>query len=1405
MSSGGPCSVWRVVLLALCVAACVDQSIGAKFLKADSEVISPSISDVLPHAIPSEGDVPVTIKGKDFGGAGSVTLAGKPCTIIRWLWEEIECRAAIGLQADTVVTVRNSMGQLTSSSFRFAPPSIFSLTPCSAPTNGGTRITVVGSSFGAAEQNIRLSVDGNPLSILSHNHTTVVAVTGAGQGFGHSIQVHVDGADSEPAQFNYEPPHVDSISPATADPTSKAVVTVSGYNFGTFGDVSLDGVRCRVLHYSDESIQFQVPISQGQELRVTVTVSNQSSNSVSFSFTPPFVKSIQPSKGPTHGEFNMTLEGINFGSKGKVFIGGSECVVQSYSNERAVCTVMAGQGAGLDVYIRSSNQNSNKLQFSYLGPILKSIHPSVGAFQTRTVVTIQGQHFGQQGLVSVGPGECTILKYSDSEIQCRVGSGQAGSVHMLSLEVAGQQSNALQFLYSAPSLESVTPSNGPTDGGVQLTITGSDFGMDTSVTVNGNPCPVSTRTRKLIQCELPPGQGAGVPVRVLAAGYETAGLKFSYNQPVIIHVTPSKLDHFGGEVLTILGDNFGLSANVSIGQRECAVQKQTHHSISCVTPNGSLVADLYVAVANQRSTSIPVTFQRPPPEPIIFNLSPPDADTSGGILLTVTGQNFVADSVVTVGSRPCPVVTVTNTSIACSLPSGEGSAESVHVFGSHQVSNPLFFRYHAPRILNFVPHMIDSNGGETVHIFGRNFGLNRTQVTIGGEKCTILSQRHDELFVVAPPYKNGGLSAAVVVTVHDQSAQSEEPMVYHLPPPPVITNLTPLAADTKGGTVLTLTGVNFDQDGTVYVGGSLCPVQTYTDTEVTCVLPSGQGGTFFVYITVKGQKSPSLLFGYASPVISTVRPAKIPYNGGTITVSGSNLGSTDSTVTIEKTDCPILSHTHSEILCQAPPGQGHKLELLLTVGDQHSNVVTVDYEPLPLYMSAHRPLPTVSNVRPVTGDTRGDYKLTIMGSHLNYSAEGSVSIGDMPCPIVAHDDERIVCTAPEGQGQRLDVALSLDGQNVTVPLAFDYQPPVISFVAPDAIPAYGTLELTVAGINFGRYGASVTVGEKNCEITRQVHTMITCTVTDRFEEGKQTVIVSVDGRRSNPIDVRCIAPPPPPVIQDIHPSTADTTGGMPLTVTGHDFGVSGIVTVGVTTCRASLYNSTRIVCSIPPGEGANVSVTVTTFGQKSDPKPFSYNKPWITQVYPRVLIADSLLTIVGTNLGVENTSVSIGGSDCPIRDLNQTELTCLIPLIQEPGQKEVVVQVSGQLSNSLFFDYFAEGQPSTAEQIAESLPNVSASSNGLSLEVVSESNETLPLSSAQLVNLFNSASDQLSVTSLPAVDEPVAGSRVNHSRTWDSYREAKAAIDAMVKQINNRLAMNSTQLNSSQFNSTHLQ
>ena len=208
-------------------------------------------------------------------------------------------------------------------------------------------------------------------------------------------------------------------------------------------------------------------------------------------------------------------------------------------------------------------------------------------------------------------------------------SGLSDSSDIADVSISGTSvriSPLLFFSYSAPVITDLNPINGPTTGGYVVTITGRNFGnhwnermaYDGRVRFNMSLCsPQQWQSDSSLRCAVPAGKGRNVPVLIeIPAGQprdkctgdfigntttflntreERCGScqgcrTFDYDPPFIIELragTNQKPETYlfrGGELMTVIGNNFGIDAKVAVGPglELCCIEMR-RDSLCCFT------------------------------------------------------------------------------------------------------------------------------------------------------------------------------------------------------------------------------------------------------------------------------------------------------------------------------------------------------------------------------------------------------------------------------------------------------------------------------------------------------------------------------------------------------------------------------------------------------------------------------------------------------------------------------------------------------------------------------------------------------------------------------------------------------------------------------------------------------
>ena len=302
----------------------------------------------------------------------------------------------------------------------------------------------------------------------------------------------------------------------------------------------------------------------------------------------------------------------------------------------------------------------------------------------------------------------------------------------------------LAFDYHTPEIFTAVPALIATAGGTLVEIHGRHFGNVSNgvvATIGADICNKTTLIHDgLIECEAGPGFGIGRVVGV-QIGSETmlnTSVTVSYASPVITRADPALVNARGGDV-HFYGRGFGATQPqhlaIAFDGEDCAQFSwiSDSHFIARVPPGIGSVINVSLSVYNQSTSSTGLVAYA---SPLIYSAQPLMANTSGGIMVTLSGKNFGDASQtigvplnVSVGGRWASVVEkLSDSRIKFLLPEGCGREPIVVVAGDQRgpvaPAEEFFYIYATPEIVQLTPNSSMSTiGGTIVYIHGKHLNL----------------------------------------------------------------------------------------------------------------------------------------------------------------------------------------------------------------------------------------------------------------------------------------------------------------------------------------------------------------------------------------------------------------------------------------------------------------------------------------------------------------------------------------------------------------------------------------------------------------------------------------------------------------------------------------------------------
>ncbi|XP_026953774.1 plexin-B3 isoform X6 [Sagmatias obliquidens] len=214
---------------------------------------------------------------------------------------------------------------------------------------------------------------------------------------------------------------------------------------------------------------------------------------------------------------------------------------------------------------------------------------------------------------------------------------------------------AVELLCPAPSINAIEPLTGPPEGGLALTILGSNLGRDfadvqDAVSVAGRPCspdPSLYRISARIVCVTSPAPNGTVGPIQVAVKSRPPGIStqhFTYQDPVLLSLSPQWGPQAGGTQLTIHGQHLQTGGNISafVGSQPCRIREPVcPEAIVChTTPQaspGEAVVRVVFGRAQRTLLASPFHYTA---DPQLVAAEPSVSFRGGGRLIRVRGTGL---------------------------------------------------------------------------------------------------------------------------------------------------------------------------------------------------------------------------------------------------------------------------------------------------------------------------------------------------------------------------------------------------------------------------------------------------------------------------------------------------------------------------------------------------------------------------------------------------------------------------------------------------------------------------------------------------------------------------------------------------------------------------------------------
>ena len=921
-------------------------------------------------------------------------------------------------------------------------PIIQSVTPPEIALFGRSTITVRGESIASMLFESKVYVGTELcLDVVKLNPTTLTCTAPAaleGNDAIGPVAVTVailtkNGTNVEVLKYGLS--HVTTIFPQRLESVGGQKVTIRGELLGGHGKgpgfpekplIILAGTACTKAERTQNKNEFTCisgASKPGEALAATVIVAKgEKINEITDSIVdviPPQIVSLSPTEGPTFGENDVVIDGSGFGNEGEVvsaFVGNTPCLKTTLvSKTRVVCVApKRNQGAGIElVRVEVSNipstpisNTTDSIQYGYVDFGLLRLDPPKGPAYGNVTVNIFGRYLGIKSgkhmspEIRIGGVPCItseLKKEGTTEfVTCVTPPSVPGSKDVTITVNDVTSSPTLSYEYRSPEIFTLSPTGGPTYGGVTVDVRGEGLGTEYDAPLvkfgKGSVCehPDIIVPHTHLRCLLPSTVTPGATVVTVSvngvaseAATSDARSNFQYAPPTIASMTPTSGATYGDWMLEIIGENFGRGSGSSntrvlVGGLECRdVDVVGERTVRCLSPPSVPgKTKVVVEVGGVPSTTLSFVTMTGPAVDLV---SPSNGPSYGGTTLIVSGthladlNNVNVDVEVTVGGRKCTNVAAKSEShVECVAPASDGNEENidlpldvtVKVLGiSTKVGT---YTYQRPQINNIEPSQGPTRGGTQLTLIGNHLeGTDKLPpiVTLGGvegttaAECKVISSTKRTLHCVTGDHVTSG-PVPVFVTidgVRSEQVEGKNSTFEFLAPE--IDAVVPEVLPSYGSTLIDITGRFYGDDKDklfVVIGGVPCvDLEVVSDEHLRCTAPPhrpptiadlDESQTVIVTYNKASSDANGTSVRYKAPELRRVVPDRGYRDiAHTITLEGRFLGKGDDVETTVLLGADSLCGnvkrvTEHIVTCEVPPGFSGKFDVTVRVGEDSSTL-----------------------------------------------------------------------------------------------------------------------------------------------------------------------------------------------------------------------------------------------------------------------------------------------------------------------------------------------------------------------------------------------------------------------------------------------------------------------------------
>ncbi|MEV1286634.1 IPT/TIG domain-containing protein [Micromonospora sp. NPDC049679] len=761
-------------------------------------------------------------------------------------------------------------------------PTVASLSVNKGRSDGGTQVTVTGAGLASATA-VRFGSATATFNPVQANGVTKLVATAPPNALGTVDVTVTNPAGISPVtatgKFTYVPPPpvVSALNVNSQLIFGGTTITATGTDFtgATSVKVGTKAVASKLL--SATSLSFVAPAMPVGTYDVTVSTAQGTSPTgpaakLTYVNPPaPVVQSVTPSSALTYLATPVVVVGTSFTGATKVTLGGKSLSFTRVSDTQLKLTLPPGAAGTVDLQVTTPGGTSavdTATQFTYRtppAPAITSLNPKGGLTYLPTPVTITGVNFTAASKLTVGGVAVSFTRVSDTQLKATLPAHAAGDVDVQVTTPGGVTATGsdAQFTYTAPpvpAVSTVAPDSGLTYLTTSALLTGTDLTAASQVTANGVRVGFTRISATQLRVVLPPRAAGPVDLVVTTPGGSSTATTFTYvapPAPTVTSLSVTKGLTYVSTAVTLTGTDLTAASKVTVGGVSVPFTRVSDTQIKAsLLPRTAGTVDVQVVTPGGTSTGVAFTYEAPPP-PVIDAVSPNTGYTYKTSTVGLTGSNFTAASMVTLGGVKVSFTRISDTQLRVVLPARPAGALDVAVTTPGGTSTAAQFTYELPPAP--VVSSLSVTSGMTyvatvVLVNGSNLTA-ASRVTVGGLVVPFVFVNDGQLRATLPPRATsaaGTFDVQVTTPGGTSGTSSTSKFAFVAPPVPVLSSVTPSSGLTSKSTTVVITGTGLTAATRVTVGGTAIGYVRLSDTQVRVTLPPRAAGTYEVVVTTPG-------------------------------------------------------------------------------------------------------------------------------------------------------------------------------------------------------------------------------------------------------------------------------------------------------------------------------------------------------------------------------------------------------------------------------------------------------------------------------------------------------------------------------------------------------------------------